>query len=272
MLTGINVSTFMGNPVVTGSLHCRLAKRKSMVQLKYFGDNRDYFKYDLITYLLNNGILSRYAFIPMLTNNRIDEEGNKTPKHVKGKSTILLSFIDRCTSKDLEHWEEWLRPYTKSYITINPVNKTFFNDDARDKYWHTFESVIKQKNALIFIDPDTGLETGSSSYLRKMGREKYILNNELTSIYEHLAESSALMIYQHLSRNRHNHEESVLKKLKQTTLATNNPLVLAYREDDLAFIFIMKNNAIYTSLYGLLSKYHKISGHIYKSIHYTPNK
>ena len=40
-----------------------------MVQLKYFGDDRDYFKYDSITYLLKAGLFRRYAFIPMLTEN-----------------------------------------------------------------------------------------------------------------------------------------------------------------------------------------------------------
>ena len=242
-----------------------------MVQLKYFGDSRDYFKYDLITYLLQNGITSNYVFVPMLTNHRLDGEGNKTPKYVEGKSQKLLSFIDSCGSKDLEHWEQWLKPYVESYITVRPVNKVFFKDNDRTKYWQTFDAILKTKNALIFIDPDTGLETGKPSYLRKMGREKYILNSELENIYQILHETSVLMIYQHLPNNKHIHKKSVQKKLKQASDASGCCRVLAYREDDLAFLFMAKNDAIHSRLCKLLCHYHENSGHVYKSMHYAPN-
>jgi hypothetical protein len=241
-----------------------------MVQLKYFGDNRDYFKYDLITYLLKSGMVSNYVFIPMLTNHRVDDEGNKTPKYIEGKSTELLSFIDKCHTKDLSFWEGWLSPHVNSYLTVQPVNKVFFVDSDRESYWQRFESVSKEGNALIFLDPDTGLETGTSSYLRKMGREKYILNCELSKLVKHLADTSVLMIYQHLPKNKDIHEKSVLKKLNQAIHATSCKLVLAYREDDLAFVFIMKDDATYITLSNLLVSYYENSGHVYKSIHYAP--
>lgn len=243
-----------------------------MVQLKYFGDSRDYFKYDLITHLLKNRIISNYAFVPMLTNHRVDTEGNKKPKHIKGKSTELLSFINKCDSKDLEFWEIWLNPHIESYVTIQPLNDTFFEDETRSRYWELFESVLTTKNALVFIDPDTGLETGTPSYLKNKGREKYILNKELTRINQLLDDSSILMIYQHLPNNKHIHEESVNKKIKQAIEATGCSSVLAYREDDLAFLFIAKNKAVFSTLCNLLESYHENSGHVYKSIHYAPNK
>lgn len=243
-----------------------------MVQLKYFGDSRDYFKYDLITHLLKKGVVSNYVFVPMLTNPKVDGEGNKKPKHIEGKSTELLSFIDRCDSKDLEHWEIWLKPHVESYVTVHPVNEVFFEDDARNKYWESFEAVLKTKNALIFVDPDTGLETGKPSYLRKMGREKYILNKEFAKLSQLLDGSSVLMIYQHLPNNKHNHEESVNKKIKQAIEASGCPSVLAYREDDLAFLFIAKSEAIFSALCNLLEIYHGNSGHVYKSMHYAPDK
>ena len=138
--------------------------------------------------------------------------------------------------------------------------------------WLKFERISKSKKSLIFIDPDTGLETGKPSYLRRMGREKYILNNELASLFKNLDESSILMIYQHLPNNKNVHEESVLKKLNQAISSTNCKFILAYREDDLSFIFIAKKNAIYTSLCKLLSDYHENSGHMYKSVYYVPIK
>ncbi len=141
-----------------------------MVQLKHFGNDRDYFKYDLITYLLKKRVASNYVFIPMLTKPRDDDnERKKKPKPIEGKSRELLSFIEKCDTKDLKHWKRWLKPHVKSYTTLYPVNEIFFEDDTRHQYWKKFEIILKTKNALIFIDPDIGLETGNTSYRKKMG-------------------------------------------------------------------------------------------------------
>ncbi len=251
-----------------GLIFLRLTSTEvKVVQLKYFGDSRDYFKYDLITHLLKSDDLKKYAFIPMLTNHRVDSEGNKKAKFTIGKSTELLSFIESCHTKDLNHWEIWLKPKVHVYKTIHPVNETNFRDDSRQKYWQHFSEILKEENALVFVDPDTGLESGTPSYLRKMGREKYILNDELAYIFEGLAESSVLMIYQHLPNNKHIHKESVSKKINQAKLSTNKAFVSAYREDDLAFIFMGKNEEIFESLNTQLHSYHEKSGHKYKSIH-----
>lgn len=243
-----------------------------MVQLKYFGDSRDYFKYDLITKILSTGPLSNYAFVPMLTNHRDDGEGNKTPTHIEGKSKELLSFIESCQSKDLSHWEAWLKPYIESYITVQSVNSIYFEDSNRNKYWKAYKEIVASENALVFVDPDTGLETGTPSYLRKMGREKYILNGEFRYLHTVLNNSSVLMLYQHLPNNKHKHEEAVQKKISQAIKNTGCALVIAYREDDLAFLFIVKNETVFLSLREVLEKYHRNSEHLYKSIHYAPNK
>ena len=243
-----------------------------MVQLKYFGDSRDYFKYDLITHILSAGPVSNYAFVPMLTKHRNDGEGNKPPIHTTGKSKELLSFIASCQSKELTHWEAWLKPYVESYITVHPVNSIFFEDNARNKYWTAFIEIVGSENALVFVDPDTGLETGSPSYLKKMGREKYILNGEFRYLYRLLNSSSVLMVYQHLPNNKHKHEEAVQKKITQAIRTTGSSLVIAYREDDLAFLFIAKNGTVFSAVREILEKYHQVSEHAYKSILYAPNK
>lgn len=244
-----------------------------MVQLKYFGDSRDYFKYDLITHLLNKKVASNYGFIPMLTNPRSDGEGNKEPKYIKGKSCDLYCFImNRRETKDLKHWEEWLKRFVNSYNTEKPVNSLFFDDSNRKCYWKKFERISKLKDTLIFIDPDIGLETGPPSYLKKQGGEKYILNGELAGLTKALDSTSVLMIYQHLQRNRHKHKESVQEKLHQVIKVSCSSLVLAYREDDLAFIFVTKSDEILAKLREQLEGYHKCSGHKYKSIHYAPKQ
>jgi hypothetical protein len=53
-----------------------------------------------------------------------------------------------------------------------PIRLAFPDDDGRDRYWETCSQVINKRNALIFLDPDTGPETGKPSYLRRMGGRK----------------------------------------------------------------------------------------------------
>ena len=241
--------------------------RDTMVQLKYFGDSRDFFKYDLITAVFKHSSLRHYVFVPMLTEHRDDNEGNKTPINRGDKSDDLLKFIIRCNTKSLRHWEGWLNRHVDSYRTVEPVDETFFSDQKRDVYWKAFRTIIGQKNALIFVDPDTGLETGKPSYLRRMGREKYILTDELKFLINKIHHSSVLMLYQHLPNDKRMHKESVEKKLEQVRCADCNAYTCAYREDDLAFLFVSREKALIKEIIGLLTNYHVASDHKYKSLH-----
>ena len=104
-----------------------------MVQLKYYGDDRDYFKYDLISFVLKEGIFNNYGFVPMLTNHRYDNEGNIKPTISDCKSSELLKFIDTHPKKDLNNWELWLKKYVSSYSTVQPINSTYINNINRYK-------------------------------------------------------------------------------------------------------------------------------------------
>jgi hypothetical protein len=240
-----------------------------MVQMKYFGDSRDYFKYDLITFLLKDMKIRNYVFVPMLTIHRDDNEGKKPLKAVGGKSEALRVFIEKCHSKSLTHWKTWLEGlegHLINYKTVEPVDETYLVDATRDEYWGSFVEQLQEKEALIFIDPDTGLESGNSSYLKKMGREKYILNDETESLRNHLDTSSVLMIYQHLPKNKHNHEKSVMKKLLQLKASNENCFVCGYREDDLAFLFLSKSGEVFTRLCNTLTQYDAKSQHKDKTL------
>ncbi len=226
-----------------------------MVQLKYFGDDRDYFKYDLITHLLKTLRFRNYIFIPMLTRHRVDGEGQKKPIPGNGRDHNLLKFIETRHSKSLRHWESWLSPLVENYHTVEPVDSTWFTEENRDAYWQKFLPFLSKENSLIFIDPDTGLETGSLAYQKKIGRDKYLLNEELSRLLESMNDSSVLMIYQHLPRNRHHHEKNVLKKMEQARTCHSGSHLCTYRENDLAFLFIAKKKKLYERLFQALKTY-----------------
>ena len=238
-----------------------------MVQLKHFGDSRDYFKYDLIQFVLKSLSLNHYVFIPMLTKHREDNEGRKKPTDRGDKSRQLLEFINGCQDKSLKHWEHWLECYVRSYFTREPVDKYFFSDNRRHAYWSAFQPHLSRKKALVFVDPDTGLQTGKPSYLKRMGRDKYILNDELRFLIEEIAPSSVLMLYQHLPPNKNIHAQSVEKKLAQVRSINATVYAVAYREDDLAFLFVSKQKPLYQELHSILRGYQKSSTNAYRSLH-----
>lgn len=238
-----------------------------MVQLKYFGDDRDFFKYDLITHIFEQSDLKNHAFIPMLTQHRVDNEGNISPKHNGDRSDKLFQFISHCPNKSLNHWEDWLNDYVQSYQTVEPVDLTYFSDTNRSSYWLIYKDMVNSERTLVFVDPDTGLETGSPSYLHKAGREKYILNTELNDLIEDLSDSSVLMIYQHLQRNKNRHDPDVEKKIAQIKSVNHLVFMSAYREADLAFLFIAKTPETHNNIFCTLSQYYAKSTHKYRSIH-----
>ncbi len=238
-----------------------------MVQLKYFGDKYDYFKYDLITAVFKQSSLRQYVYVPMLTEHRDDNEGKTLPINHGGKSEELLKFMVGCKHKSLKHWEIYLTNHVQSYRTIEPVDRKFFSDRNREDYWNTCCSVLNAKNALVFVDPDTGLESGNLAYQIKMGREKYILNNELEFLISEIDPSSVLMLYQHLPRNKDQHHSGTENKLRQVRTRKGPVHACAYREEDLAFIFISKQPALHSEIKRLIASYHANSGHKWKSVH-----
>ncbi|MCX5804403.1 MAG: hypothetical protein NTU69_12900 [Proteobacteria bacterium] len=74
-----------------------------------------------------------------------------------------------------------------------------------------------------------------------MGPEKYILNDELNDIFISLHPESLIMVYQHLPNNKHIHSETTRKKLDQAQSVCCGAFTCAYREDDLAFVFVAKS-------------------------------
>lgn len=138
---------------------------------------------------------------------------------------------------------------------MQPANSTYFNVISRSDYWFKFQTVISAQNSLIFFDPDTGIQAGRKTSIDKKDNEKYILNNEMRDLLKQLSSSSMFVIYQHLQRNSNKHESDIRNK-HDSLLKIDEALNIAfYREKDLAFMFITKNDSIYKSLINALSVY-----------------
>jgi hypothetical protein len=236
-----------------------------MVQLKYFGDRYDYFKYDLITRMLESLKTNHYVFIPMLTDHRNDNEGQTKPVNSAGKSPELLNFINECQSKSLTHWEKWLRGYVNQYHTIKPVDEVVFDASNREEYWKRCLPLVAQDNSLIFIDPDTGIELGRSSRIPQKDRIKYVMNDELKDLVVRIPVSSILMIYQHLQRIKDYRQRDFETKVNLLNGITQDSHACGYREGYLAFLFVSRSRQIYNALCACLEDYASRNVHPEKS-------
>jgi len=232
-----------------------LGIKTKMVQLKYYGDDRDYFKYDLISFILKSGIFKQYGFVPMLTKHRYDNEGNIPPTPSDCKSKKLLNFISLHPKPDLNNWELWLKKYVYTYNCIQPINTNYFNDDNRIKYWEAHEEIISANNSLIFFDPDTGIQAGRASRIKTEEKEKYILNNEICTILDKLSHSSMFVIYQHLQWNSKKHEQDIKNKCNALSNIYKTINITMYREKDLSFILIAKNETLTKTVTNTLNTY-----------------
>ncbi len=230
-----------------------------MVQLKYYGDDRDYFKYDLISFILKNCDFKQYGFIPMLTEHRYDNEGNILPKPSNCKSKPLLSFIATHSKPDLKNWELWLKQYIPTYNSRRPINTNYFSDSSRVKYWEDHKEIISSSNALIFFDPDTGIQAGRDKRIKEDDKEKYILNNEIARILDQLSSTSAFVIYQHLQKNKNKREQDIKNKYNKLIKIDPALKISIYHEEDLAFIFITKSTELNKAIHSKLNAYNNNS-------------
>ena len=211
-----------------------------MVQMKYFGDDRDYFKYDLITFLMQTLPVEGYAFIPMLTEPRVSGEGNVLPGGRHWRSEALHQYISSCETKSLRHWQDWLAQFTQSYSTIDPVDTILFTHATRERYWTTFSEQLGAEKSLVFFDPDTGLQAGRKTKILLKDQHKYVLDSDIAAIVDTFNDSSVWMFYQHLQRNAHQRAQDISRK-SFTLIKKLKADISVYAEDDLAFIFVSRD-------------------------------
>ncbi|MCP4671395.1 MAG: hypothetical protein GY857_08805, partial [Desulfobacula sp.] len=168
-----------------------------------------------------------------------------SPESSPCKSEELLAFICSHSKPDLNNWELWLKKYTSSYLTVQPINSTYIGNQNRNEYWAKFCRVISMPESLIFFDPDTGVQAGRKTRIKREDYEKYILNEEMPHLLEGLSETSIFVIYQHLQHNSKKHEADMARKIKALLSMDVGVKVSAYREKDLAFLFIAKSNEVH---------------------------
>lgn len=168
---------------------------------QYFGDIRDLFKYDLIQNIVGQSrILERCIWIPMLTANDASLHGEKRSRPKAGwHNQELKAFLDSYdkgrSERNISHLQgvRFFRKPRVVVFSLHRDNGDFlpdFTHSSRRTYFAEVEGALRP-NSLLFLDPDTGIETPSRR------RERHVLLREIADLHSAMDASSVLMIYQH---------------------------------------------------------------------------
>lgn len=115
--------------------------------------------------------------------------------------------------------------------------------DESGKY---FEAVPADRltSALIFLDPDIGLQVGKPSYMRKSGIDKYLSDESIFALGKRSSADSVFLLYQHLQKDstkRHRDLEERANRFRDL-LSADHAVCLSH--GDLAFIAAARTDEI----------------------------
>lgn len=220
---------------------------------QYFGDNRDLFKYDLVTEIMKGfkKSIDKFTFIPMLTQNDNRNDGNERDlgKARAGyKNTRLVKFFKPIhrMSKDRRDFQKIKKYYEAVQIKLeiyNPDKEIYFTHRERLEYFRSINQDLLE-NALIVIDPDNGLEVKNNS-------KKHLFYYEVERMYNEIDNRSIIMIFQFFPRVKR--EKYINYRLSELSRITNN---FAFVSDDIiTFFFLTRNSEGIEALRKLLTAY-----------------
>lgn len=211
---------------------------------QYFGDRRDYVKYDLLLDLVDCRPNRRVTYIPMLTNNDDSYEGLKTTFQAGCRRTTVHNFLQGAVANGqrdirmnrqlmLEHKIEFM-PYCDDCYFDARFRREYFDKIPTD--W--------LGDSLVFIDPDIGLKPASMGEEAALTSEKYLLNSDVQSVFQRMSEESILFIYQHLQRNAMRRLDDLARKLSDLIDTLICEHVAAIAQSDVAFLIVVRDEGI----------------------------
>ena len=208
---------------------------------QYFTDEHDFFKWDFLEDVLDAcSELERFTNIAMLTPPDASGEGNRDQYPCSNRRQELYNFLQECrggkravaelerhySHKRYRYWQH-AAPYTW---------------EDRETY---FDAVPKEslEDALIFFDPDIGLEWGSHSYMREQGIDKYVFDESVRSIARR-CKRAIIVIYQHLQRNRAHSLADAQQRCRRLHRLVNTDFSLFLSDGKIAFLTVTTDPAL----------------------------
>ncbi|MCD0459555.1 hypothetical protein [Roseiconus lacunae] len=237
---------------------------------QYFGDQRDFMKYDLLMEVVETtpGVC-RLTNVPMLTPNDETGEGNVTDFIEGNRRSDLYHYMRYCLARGDRNIRN-LRTFfaQRHFAYYGYRDDIFYEDGNRQEYFDSIPAGALQ-DAVVFIDPDTGIQSGDNSYMRRAGIDRYLFWNNIVVVFNRMNANSVLIIYQHLQRNA----DLVVQNMqdKSTALADHlgRPSVACVDDGDIAFLIATKSDASMTHISETLPHYaqtHDLRHHLFPEV------
>jgi len=161
---------------------------------QYFADKRDYFKYDLLLYLVEHvPSFQRLTSIPMLTPDEGGGDGGKTGYQQGQADGRVFAFLKDCLARetrDILLLRDFFAQCNVDYVPYKDDDP--FTHERRREYFAGIPDVALRQS-LVFLDPDNGLEVSSMS--ARTGH-KYVTYSEVRELLSRMGPGSGLVIFQ----------------------------------------------------------------------------
>jgi hypothetical protein len=163
---------------------------------QYFGDARDYFKYELLEELLGRvpGV-EHLVCLWMLTEPDASRQGSVAFIH-NARLAALSSFLEECLDAGNRSVWQMRRYFANRGIRYTPWGDTppYFGSGSRAQYFESLPDRLLTR-ALLYLDPDIGLREDTRSM-------SHLAFAELESISQRADDASVVVVYQHFQRKK----------------------------------------------------------------------
>ena len=209
---------------------------------QYFGDSRDAFKYDFWLAVAERvGGIRGVTLVPMLTlPDGTNQGSHRAYGLVRNRAIpeLLRQYarVDRSVVqlRELMHRLQWdYYPYKDT---------SYFSDLTRRDYFSQIPNAYLH-NTCVLVDPDTGLECGRDSYMRRHGRERYLFYSEVANLVRRSEGATILVIYQHLQRNANRIAQDLERRAARLLNVSGAAQVVAVRNRDVALFVLAARGA-----------------------------
>lgn len=205
---------------------------------QYFGDKRDFFKFDLVLTLIEHLKPKRsFTYIPMLTPP--DDECRMTPTGYSAtRNKGLYNFLQECAkfhNRNIINLRFFMRQQGIRYHPYHDAE--YFLEQERETYFCSVDASLLD-NSVIMVDPDTGIEAKPETMRGK--ENEYIRCSDLLHLQSQMSDSSILTIFQ---AYRDKPENCFLDKGKRIVASGYvNNLLATYYNPTMFFILSRRND------------------------------
>jgi hypothetical protein len=172
---------------------------------QYFADKRDFFKWDFLEDILDGcAELKYFTNITMLTRPDDSREGNFKVYEASDGRKQLYDFLQRCLADGKQRVSEMQTYFQRKrfgYYAYRDSAQAPYTYESREDYFCSIPE-DKLQQALVFFDPDIGLNAGRMNYMRRSGISKYLFDKSLSAVARRVSDDSVIVVYQHLQRDR----------------------------------------------------------------------